>query len=357
MKNFLILFAISIFQLSLFSQTCDQFGAYQGIASGTNTYSVTIGAVTCTQLNKVPALYIKNGNTNTGASTLQLNSFPALPITLNGSALSGAEFISGVYVGFKYDLASNSWQMQKGSAAIGTTGRTGSTGATGSAGSNGINGSTGSTGATGSAGSNGTDGSTGSTGSIGATGSGDGITVITSQAYQVICSGNADFITLTSNVGGTTFAWGTPVQEGVTGASSGSGSTISQPLTATGTADGIVNYSVVGTSPSGFTYVTPVIIIVHPAPIVTSTPNVQTITDGQTTSLALSSNLLFTTFSWSVIQVGLSGTGAGSGDTIAQTLTLTASPTPGTAIYHITPTSQVNGCSGTAIDVTVTVNP
>jgi gliding motility-associated-like protein len=89
-------------------------------------------------------------------------------------------------------------------------------------------------------------------------------------------------------------------------------------------------------------------------PVATATPASQTICSGTATSIALSSSISGTTYSWTVVQSGVTGASAGSGATINQTLTTTGT-TAGTATYTITPTAA--GCVGTPITVVITVNP
>ncbi|OFX58154.1 MAG: hypothetical protein A2066_02640 [Bacteroidetes bacterium GWB2_41_8] len=89
-------------------------------------------------------------------------------------------------------------------------------------------------------------------------------------------------------------------------------------------------------------------------PVVTATPSTQTISSGSATSITISSSTVGTTFTWTVVQTGVSGGSSGSGSSITQTLATTGT-VAGTATYTITPTA--NGVSGAAINVTVTVNP
>lgn len=89
-------------------------------------------------------------------------------------------------------------------------------------------------------------------------------------------------------------------------------------------------------------------------PVASKSPANQVICSGQTTNTILSSTLSNTSYSWTVVQNGVSGASNGSGSTIAQTLSTTGS-TQGTVIYTITPTA--NGCTGAAIKDTVKVNP
>lgn len=90
-----------------------------------------------------------------------------------------------------------------------------------------------------------------------------------------------------------------------------------------------------------------------PMPVATATPASQAITSGGATSIALTSSLTGTTFSWTVVQTGVTGATSGSGATIAQTLTLSGAAV-GTATYTVIPTA--GGVAGSAISVVITVN-
>lgn len=90
-----------------------------------------------------------------------------------------------------------------------------------------------------------------------------------------------------------------------------------------------------------------------PKPVATANPASQIINSGESVSIALTSSVEGTTFSWTVVQSGVSGAAAGTGSTISQTLTANGSAA-GTATYTIIPTA--NGVAGSAITVTVTVN-
>lgn len=86
-------------------------------------------------------------------------------------------------------------------------------------------------------------------------------------------------------------------------------------------------------------------------PVATAT---LTITSGTATSIALTSSISGTTYSWTVVQSGVSGATPGSGTSIAQILAVTGE-VAGTATYLITP--MANGKSGSSVSVTITVNP
>ncbi len=90
-----------------------------------------------------------------------------------------------------------------------------------------------------------------------------------------------------------------------------------------------------------------------PMPVATATPASQIINSGESTSIALTSTISGTSFSWTAVQTGVSGASSGSGSTIVQALTITGT-TSGNATYTITPTA--NGLVGNPITVVVTVN-
>ena len=180
------------------------------------------------------------------------------------------------------------------------------------------------------------------------------IPVVTpSPTSQSLCSGSPTSIALSSNVSGTTFAW-TITPSGVNGASAGSGSSIAQTLTASGNTPGTVVYSVTPTANGCSGAPVNVNVTINPIPVVTPSPASQSLCSGSPTSIALSSNVVGTTFAWTITPSGVNGASAGSGSSIAQTLTASGN-TPGTVVYSITPTA--NGCNGAPVNVTVTVNP
>jgi hypothetical protein len=98
------------------------------------------------------------------------------------------------------------------------------------------------------------------------------------------------------------------------------------------------------------------VVTVNPTPNVVALPASQTICSGANTSIALSTTngVAGATYSWTVVQSGVTGATADTGATINQTLTATGS-TAGTATYTITP--NAGGCNGSPITVIVTVNP
>ncbi|KAF2343094.1 DUF5977 domain-containing protein, partial [Flavobacterium tistrianum] len=85
---------------------------------------------------------------------------------------------------------------------------------------------------------------------------------------------------------------------------------------------------------------------------VTATPSTQSILSGEATSISLTTSKIGTTFSWTVVQTGVTGASSGSGTSIAQTLANTGGA-DGTAIYTVTP--KLGNCSGTPINISITV--
>lgn len=178
--------------------------------------------------------------------------------------------------------------------------------------------------------------------------------VTATPSPDTICSNTATNIVLTSNLAGTTtYVW-TVTEVGATGSSAGTGSPITQTLTATGFVAGTVTYTIVPTNNGCAGAPVMDTVTVTPIPDVIATPASQTICSGGTTGIALTSNVAGTTYTWTVDQVDMSGASAGAGSTITQTLT-TLGVDDGTATYTITP--SVGGCTGTPITVVVTVKP
>ncbi len=89
-----------------------------------------------------------------------------------------------------------------------------------------------------------------------------------------------------------------------------------------------------------------------PAPSVVASPTEQTICDGTSVNVNLSSTTPGTTFSWTVDAQGVVGASSGSGDQINELLSLTGA-NDGQVIYFVTPSAD--GCQGTPIEVVVNV--
>jgi len=118
MKNYLLLlFLIPIIGMS----QGNPINPYKGLATGTNTYSLTISDTKATNMPAVPVtgltILMKVTNPNSGASTLRLttpasSTYPVKPITQNGSALTGGEIVQSVWNIMTYDSSSGGqWQL------------------------------------------------------------------------------------------------------------------------------------------------------------------------------------------------------------------------------------------------------
>lgn len=171
---------------------------------------------------------------------------------------------------------------------------------------------------------------------------------------QTICSGGVTSVALTSTLPGMVFSW-VANQSGVTGATQGSGSTISQTLQNTGIVQGTVTYTVTPYEPGANGCAgqpITVIVTVEPAPsIIVSPATPQTIASGAVVNIALSSPIIGTTFAWTVTNPStITGAIAGSGTTISNTLTASVA---GVVTYHILATAP-NGCT-TSLNYVVNV--
>lgn len=180
-----------------------------------------------------------------------------------------------------------------------------------------------------------------------------GPTISASSNPATICSGQSPNITLTSTSPSTTFSW-TQTQVGVTGASNGTGASINQVLTNSGTANGSATYVVNATANGCAATPINVVVNVSPIPTGTATPNPSTICSGETTSIVLNSPQTGVTYTWTQSATGTTGSADGNGTSISQTL-INAGTTTGSVTYTITP--SIGTCLGTSFTSQVTVNP
>jgi hypothetical protein len=129
------------------------------------------------------------------------------------------------------------------------------------------------------------------------------VPLLTTSGNETICSSTNTSITLTSsnNPPGTQLSW-TVVQSGVTGASAGSGTFISQKLTTTASATGTATYTITPSANGCIGVQQVVVVTVNPIPNVATSVPVQTICDSDFTNINLTNpNLVSgTTFTWTV---------------------------------------------------------
>ena len=178
---------------------------------------------------------------------------------------------------------------------------------------------------------------------------------------QSICSGSfTTEETLISSLPNAVFSWTVIEQNGVTGATNGTGSNI--PATQLTLDNG-------KTTPGTVVYeITPIIddcdgvtelftVTVNPTPEMTPVAP-QTICSGSFTTEETLISSLPADFSWTVIvQDGVTGAEDGSGESIPATQLIldNGRTTPGTVVYEITPT--IDSCNGETELFTITVNP
>ncbi|MGA3013768.1 MAG: choice-of-anchor L domain-containing protein [Bacteroidales bacterium] len=175
---------------------------------------------------------------------------------------------------------------------------------------------------------------------------------------SLVCSGSATNIIPQSTVPGSTFSWTVTCNDvNISGYSAGSGMTINQILTNSGTTIDTVTYHVTA-SASGCLSATPkdFNVVVVPTPDAYFQPNGQSFCSGGTTSISILSHLPGSTFMWtySLGSFNLGGAVNGSGNLISQTL-FNSGFTIDTVTYHIIPSNS--GCSGPSFDAKVAVYP
>jgi hypothetical protein len=182
-----------------------------------------------------------------------------------------------------------------------------------------------------------------------------------SATSQAICSNTSANVTLNSTVAGTTFTWTAslitiPAGGTVTGFSNcaGScGSSISQVLVNTGTSNGVVRYSVtpVANNCAGNTFT--VDVTVYPVATVTAIANKIYCPNITTPVITLSGPVSGTSFTWTNDNTATGLAASGTGDIPSFT---TTNNTTSAILSTITITPSANGCTGTPITFTITIN-
>lgn len=178
--------------------------------------------------------------------------------------------------------------------------------------------------------------------------------VTTNVSNSTICSGMNTHIDLTSTVPNTVYSW-TVTQNGVNGATAGTGNSINQTLTANSFSEGSVTYTITPSVGGCVGNAISVTIIVTPEPDIIG-PSSYILCSEDTINVSFSSSLPGTTYSWTVTAAGVYGASAGTNSTgeIIQTL-FTANMNSGQVVYMITPHN--NGCSGNPTTFVVQVHP
>lgn len=181
--------------------------------------------------------------------------------------------------------------------------------------------------------------------------------VVITPSGQSICSGNnIAGLVFTGSVIGTSYDW-VRDNAAITGTISGTGSgNITGTLINSGLVPETVTFTVTPVASGCFGIAANATVIVNPVANVIPSVSTQNICTGQAISdISFSSDVAGTSFGWTRDNPAVTGTIANSGSgTIAGTL-VNSSANPVTVTFTITPTA--NGCAGTAMQVTVLVNP
>ncbi len=173
-----------------------------------------------------------------------------------------------------------------------------------------------------------------------------------------ICSGQTTDILLSSSVSGTVLNWTASASSpNITGFSPSGNGNIFETISNSGFTTETVIYSILPVA-NGCTPATPTLytVTIFPVADVIFVPNGEMLCSGQTTGLALQSQVTGTSFTWTATgsDPEVSGYSNGSGDLIQQTLVNSGYMMPWVT-YQVTPTA--NGCTGIQNTVVVTVNP
>ncbi|CAM3530976.1 hypothetical protein FSS13T_21090 [Flavobacterium saliperosum S13] len=169
---------------------------------------------------------------------------------------------------------------------------------------------------------------------------------------QTICSGNTAMISFTGTANATvSYTINGGAIQNIVLNSSGFATLSTPPLTSNTVYNLESTSSATGcSSPTSGSAV----ITVMPNPTMSVSSGSPSICSGESTNITLTSNIPGTTFQWNVVQAGVIGASAGSGNSINHVLTAIGNYT-GQVVYNITPTA--NGCVGTPTTVTINVNP
>jgi uncharacterized protein (TIGR02145 family) len=184
---------------------------------------------------------------------------------------------------------------------------------------------------------------------------------LTTAPISPLCSGNLTNINLLSSVAGTQFTWTASVLSGSATGQTNSvvpGVLINDQLINTGNDDAVIRYTIIphANGCNGISYNYDV--TVHPVPLLTNSPKLKEICQGNATAITLTSNVTGSQFTWTCAQPSGNVTGWANsstpGTTIDQILQL-AIFTLDSVIYHITPSAS--GCFGLDANYKVIVNP
>ena len=183
---------------------------------------------------------------------------------------------------------------------------------------------------------------------------------IANPVSDTICSATSTNIALTSDVTGATFTWSSVLGTNITSVpTTGSGNSISQTLTNTGTDLDSVVYTITPRANNCDGLPINVTVYVQPIPHVTfSSPN-QVLCDSSRTSLVtLNSTVANVVYNWSLNSNGITGfvNTSGAGSISPETIYLPLNATANVSAVY-TANASIDGCPGPDSTYTVTLYP
>jgi len=170
-----------------------------------------------------------------------------------------------------------------------------------------------------------------------------------------ICSAATFTYTAASATAGATFAWTRATVAGITEPGTSGTGNVSEVLTNTTTAPISVTYAYVTTANGCSNTAQNVVVVVSPSPVLSSTLSPAAFCSGTTFSYTATSATSGATFAWTratvagITEPGTSGTG-----NVSEVLTNTTTAPISVTYSYVT---TANGCSGSAQNVVVAVNP
>lgn len=179
--------------------------------------------------------------------------------------------------------------------------------------------------------------------------------VITAVSDQTFCSGGTASTTLTSDQDpGVTYSWTVVAGSNISGASAGTGASISQVLTNSGTTAQTVVYTITADNGS-CTSISTFTVTVNPIPTVNDPADIVVCPGAAINPVDFVSTPAGATFNWtnSNTAIGLAASGSGQ----ITTYTAPANATGAVISGNITVTPTLNGCVGPSQVFTISINP
>ncbi|MBP6090323.1 MAG: gliding motility-associated C-terminal domain-containing protein [Crocinitomicaceae bacterium] len=178
---------------------------------------------------------------------------------------------------------------------------------------------------------------------------------IATPVSTLLCSGETTSVALTSSVANPAFTYSVLSSGAITGASNGSGNTISQTLVNNSLVLDSVIYQITATAAGCSGPASLLIIKIKPNPIATELPNVAVCPTNSIGAFNFTSTPVGATYAWTnssnTIGLGLSGTGN------IPIWNAPANVSGGTTSGIISVTPTLNGCIGLPMNFTVSINP